>query len=108
MGVNFDERLHAEFAAEREEVAQKPVAEGGYDKEKAVGVGGPRFPDLPRVEDEILAKDWKCNAFSSVAKIFQRAVEEFLLGEDGKCGCPGGFERFCQPGRVEGIADDAA
>jgi len=56
VSVNFDEGLHAEFTAKSNEIAQRQIVEGSYNQEKAVGVVGPCFPDLPGIKDEILAK----------------------------------------------------
>ncbi len=55
-GVNFDEGLHGEFAAEGEEVAQKRIVERRDDKQEAVRIVGASLPNLPGIEDEILAQ----------------------------------------------------
>jgi hypothetical protein len=69
VSVNFDEGLHAELTAKSQEIAQLQIGEGSYDQQKAVGVVGPRFPDLPGIEDEVLAKSGQRNFFSCLAEI---------------------------------------
>jgi len=61
--VNFDHRFHAEFPAERDQFDELLLAQHGDDQEKTVGVIGARFPDLPRIENKILAKNGELNAF---------------------------------------------
>ncbi len=56
-GVNFDHRLHAEFPAESDQFDELLLAQRRDDQQKTVGVIGARFPDLPRIEDKILAKN---------------------------------------------------
>ena len=107
-GVNFDERLHVQFAAEGDEVAEKRVVERGDDQEEAVGIVGARFPDLPGIENKILAEDGQRDFFAGFAKIFERAAKEFAFGEDGESGGAGGFERLSEGGSIEWIANHAA
>lgn len=83
-GVNFDERLHLQFTAEREQVVKKRVRQRGDNQEKAVGVIGARFPDLPGIENEILTESGKLDLFAGIAEIFQGAAEEFAFREDGE------------------------
>lgn len=107
-GVNFDERLHAQLAAQSEEVAEESVFERRDDEQKAIRVVGASFPDLPRIEDKILAKDGKLDGFAGVAKIFQRAAEEFAFGEHGKSGSTRGFETLREGYGIERVAKDTA
>src|SRR5271166_5319346 len=58
-GMNFDERLHRDFAAKGEEVTQERIIERGDDQEKAIGIVGASFPNLPGIENEILAQGRK-------------------------------------------------
>ena len=106
--VDLDERLHVEFAAEGDEFAQSAVVESGDDQEETVGIVGARFPDLPGIEDEIFAQNGERDFFAGIAKIFQRAAEEFAFGENGESGGAGGFEGFGKRGGVKGIANDSA
>src|SRR4029077_8719128 len=103
-GVDFDERLHAEFATEGNQVAKLRIVQGCHNQEKTVGVIGAGFPDLPGIENEILAKDWQRDSFSGFAQILERAMKEFFLSKDGKGGGAGSSQRACQRWRVEGIA----
>ena len=106
--MDFDERLHGEFAAKGHEILQELVAERGNDQQKTISVVGAGFPNLPGIKNKIFAENGKCGFFSRVAQIFQGAVEEFAFGEDGEgCGA-GSFERFGQSGRIERVADDSA
>jgi len=84
------------------------VAEGRDDQQKAVRIVGARFPDLPRIEDEILAQDRDLDGFACVAEIFQSAAEKFTLCEDGEGDCSGGFERSSERDWVKGFANDSA
>jgi hypothetical protein len=108
LGVNLDERLHFEFAAEVDEFFQSGIAKGGDDEEEAVGVVGAGFPDLPRIEDKIFPQDGLRDFLAGVAEIFERAAEEFGLGEDGERYGAGGRERLRERDRIEWIANDAA
>src|SRR5581483_11455265 len=94
--------------AQGEELLQQRIREGGDNEKKTVGVVGASFPDLPRVEDEILAQHRQLNVLAGIAKIFQRTGEKFRFGKDGKSGGAGGFERFGEGGRVKRITKDAA
>lgn len=107
-GVNFDEGFHSEFAAEGEKIAKKTVVEGGNNQKETVGVVGARLPNLPGIEDKILAEGGKRDSLAGITEIFQRAAEEFAFGENGKGGGSGGFERFGKFRCIEGIPDDAA
>ena len=106
--VNFDERLHFYFATEVDELFKRGIAQSGDDEEEAVGVVGAGFPDLPRIEDEIFAQDWLGDFFAGIAEIFERAAEEFGLGEDGEGGGSICRERIRECDVIEGVADDAA
>ncbi len=55
--MNFHERLHAELAAKRDQIAQLFIVQCGDDQQETVGVVSAGFPDLPGIEDEVLAKD---------------------------------------------------
>ena len=106
--VDFDQWLHAEFATESDEVAELLVVESGDNQQKTVGIIGARFPDLPGIEDKILAQNRKRDLFARIAQIFQRAVKEFALGKDGKRRGAGRFERLCERYCIKWIADDSA
>src|SRR5229473_379330 len=71
--VNFDERLHAQLAAQSDEVAEERILQSGGDKEKAVGVIGASFPNLPGIKNKILAQNRKLHDLASIAQVFQRA-----------------------------------
>ena len=107
-GVNLDERLHAEFAAESDQVAKKLVAESSDDQQETVGVVGARFPDLPGIEDKILAKDGELDGFARIAQIFQRAAKKFSFGEHGERSRACRFQRARQLNRIEWIAKNSA
>lgn len=92
--VHFDERLHMEFAAKCDEVAQEWVGEGSDDEEEAVCIVGASFPDLPGIEDEILAEGWECDFFAGIAKIFQGAAEKLAFGKDRERSGTRRLERF--------------
>ena len=66
-GMNLNERFHAEWAAEGNELGELRIVQCGDNKEKAVGIVGTRFPDLPRIENEILAKGGQSYRFSCLA-----------------------------------------
>src|SRR6266480_2419904 len=61
-----------------------------------------------RVENEILAQDRKLRALSRVAKILERAAEEFRLGKNGQGHGSGGLERLRERDGIERLAQDAA
>src|SRR6266446_6090916 len=54
--VHLDERLHAQLAAQGDKVAKQRIFKYGNDQKKAIPVVGAGFPDLPGIEDKILAK----------------------------------------------------
>src|SRR5882672_6890698 len=68
-GVNFHERLHAKLAAERDEFMELRISKRGDDQEKTVGVVSTRFPNLPRIEYEVLAKNGESDGLAGFAKI---------------------------------------
>ena len=105
--VNFHDRLHADLTAERDEVAKKFIAESGDDEQEAVGVVRPRFPNLPSIEDEVLAKHGKFDGFARIAEIFQRAAKEFSLGKDREHGGACCFQRLGQLDRLERVAENS-
>ncbi len=107
-GVNFDERLHSNLAAKYDEVAKKRIFESGYDEEKTVGVVGASFPNLPGIEDKILAQNRELDGLAGIAEIFQRAAEKFSFREHGKRASPRGFQGLTQRHRFEWIANYAA
>src|SRR5258708_22865722 len=51
--VDLDQGLHADFAAENDQVEKERIVKRGDNKEKAVGVIGGCFPHLPRIENDI-------------------------------------------------------
>jgi hypothetical protein len=79
--VNFHDGFHADLTAEGDEVAEKLIAESGHDKQEAVSVVRARFPDLPGIEDEVLAKDGNLYGFARIAQIFQRAAKKFSFSK---------------------------
>src|SRR5258708_4430698 len=105
--VNFHERLHSKFAAEGDEVAKLRVAQHSGHEQEAVRIVRASFPDLPGIEDKILAEYGKIHGFSGVAEIFQRAAKKFRFGEDGERHGARGFECGGQPGRIELLAQNA-
>jgi len=107
-GVNFDERLHAKLAAERDELGELRVGERGHNEKITVRIVGASFPHLPRVENEILAEHGQSDRFSGFPKILERAAKKFLLSEDGKRASTGGFEGTSQGDSIEGFAQNAA
>jgi len=106
--VDFDKRLHVEFTAEGDEVAEKFIAERDDHKEETVGVVGAGFPDLPWIKDEILAQSRKRDFFAGIAKVFQRAPEELSFRKNRESSGASGFEGFGKRGRIKRIANDAA
>src|SRR5258708_32978177 len=70
-GVNLHERLHAKLAAERDELVQLRISKRGDDQEKTVSVVSTRFPNLPRIEYKVLAKNGESDGLAGFAKIFQ-------------------------------------
>ena len=106
--MNFHQRLHVQFAAESNQVAQKVIVERHDHQEETVGIIGARLPNLPGIKDEILAQSRNGDFFASVAKIFQRAAEEFAFGEDRESGGASGLQGFGQGGRIEGFTNNAA
>src|SRR5260370_36132870 len=66
-GVNFDERLHADLSAKSEELAKERIAKSGDNQQKAVGVVGARFPNLPGIKNKIFAQDWEWNRLTGIA-----------------------------------------
>ena len=107
-GVDFDERLHAELTAKSYQLAQRTVVQRGNDEEKTVGIIGAGFPDLPRIEDKVLAQDRLRDFFARVAHVFKRTAEEFGLGENRERSGAGGSKGSSQRNWVERIADDSA
>src|SRR5256885_2262052 len=101
--VNFHQSFHAQLAAELEQVAELRTLERGDDEQKAVGIIGASFPDLPGIKDEILAEHREMNGFAGITQILKRAVEKFLFGEDGKRGGASGFESVRQSDSVKGV-----
>ncbi len=79
--VHFDERLHAQFAAEREQFAEQRIIESGHNQQEGIGVRGPCFPYLPGIDDEILAQHGQSDRRARVAHVFQIALKKFLLGQ---------------------------
>src|SRR6267378_3052421 len=68
-GVNLDERLHTKLAAERDELMQLRISKRSNNQEKTVGVVSTRFPNLPGIEDEVLAKYRKSYGLAGFAEI---------------------------------------
>src|SRR6266403_2877626 len=68
-GVNLDERLHTKLSAERDEFMQLRISKRSNNQEKTVGVVSTRFPNLPGIEDEILAKNRKSYGLACFAEI---------------------------------------
>ena len=52
----FDERLHSQFAAERQQLEQHLILEARDNQQEGVSIRRPRFPHLPRIDNEILAQ----------------------------------------------------
>jgi hypothetical protein len=106
--VDLDERLHGKFAAQSEEIAQKRIVERRHNQEETIRIVGTGFPNLPGIKDKILAQSGEGHFLACIAKILERAAEEFTFRENGKRGGAGGFQGFGKGRRVEGIANDAA
>src|SRR5260370_15358379 len=107
-GVDLDERLHAHFAAECNEVAKQRIYKYGDDEEEAIRIVRASFPDLPGIEDKILAQNRELDGLAGVAEIFQRAAEKFAFGQNGESGSARSFERLREGHGIERIAKDAA
>ena len=54
--VHLDQRFHSQLAAEREQLAERRIAQDGDDQQKRIGVGSARLPHLPGIDDEIFAQ----------------------------------------------------
>ena len=65
--MDLDERLHANLAAERDQVAKKPIVQSRDDEQKAVGVIRARLPNLPGIKDKIFAQDRELNRLAGIA-----------------------------------------
>ena len=107
-GVYFDERFHVQLSGESDQVAQERVGERGDDEQETVGIISAGFPDLPGIEDEVLAKGGKGNILAGIAEILERATEELAFCENGERHGASGFERLGKCGRIERIAYDAS
>src|SRR6266404_8204176 len=68
-GVNFDQRLHAKLAAERDELMELRIGKRSDNQEKTVGVVSTRFPNLPGIEDEVLPQYRKSYGLAGFAEI---------------------------------------
>src|SRR5882762_328131 len=68
-GVNFDQRLHAKLAAERDELMELRIGKRSDNQEKTVGVVSTGFPNLPGIENEVLAKNGESYGLAGFAKI---------------------------------------
>src|SRR5260370_1574367 len=69
--VDLDQRLHADFAAQHDQVAKKPIVHSCNDEQKTVGVIRTCFPNLPGVKNKIFAQDRQLNRFAGVPKILR-------------------------------------
>src|SRR6266851_4138609 len=90
--------------------ASKPeerILQSGGDKEKAVGVIGASFPNLPGIKNKILAQNRKLHDLASIAQVFQRAAEKFSLCEHGKRASPGEFQGLREGHWFEWLANHA-
>ena len=67
--VNFNERLHTKLAAERDELMQLRISKCSDNQEKTVGVVSTRIPNLPGIEDEVLAKHRKSYGLAGFTEI---------------------------------------
>ena len=106
--VHFDQRFHSKFSPKSDEIAKKVILKHSDYEKKTVGVVGPRFPDLPGVEDEVFAEYGELDGFASIAEILQRAAKEFRFGEYGERGSARGFKGLRQGNGIEGIANHTA
>src|SRR5580692_2401432 len=106
-GVDFHERLHADLAAERDEIAKKFIVERSNNEQEAVGVVGARLPDLPGIENEVFAKDGHFYSMARIAKVFQGAAKEFAFRQHGQHGRACCFQGLCQLDGMEGIAENS-
>src|SRR5256885_2084935 len=106
--VNLDERLHANLAAQGDEVAKQRIFKYGDDEAKAIRVVGASFPDLPGIEDKILAQNRELDRLAGVAEIFQRAAEELAFGQNGESGSARGLQSLREGYGIEWIAKDTA
>ena len=106
--VNLDERLHANLTAQGDEVAQQRIFKYRDDEEKAVCVVGAGFPDLPGIEDKILAQNRELDRLAGVAEILQRATEKLAFGQNGEGGSPRGLQSLGEGRGIEEIAKDTA
>ena len=73
-----------------------------------VGVVGTGFPNLPGIEDKILAESRQGYFLARVAKILERSVEELAFGKDGKRGGPCILESLRKSRRIKWFADHPA
>ena len=83
------------------------VGERGDDEQDGVGGGGAGFENLEWIEDEVLAQAGNRDGGRREGEIFERALEEFLVGEHGERGCSGGFKRAGQRGWIEVRTDES-
>src|SRR5690242_17295994 len=105
--MNLHERLHFQLASESQQLAKQFVTERGNDQQKAVRVVRARFPDLPRIEEEVLAQHGELHGISSVAEILERASKKFAFGQHGKHGGSRGFQGLRQLDGMEWFAKNS-
>jgi hypothetical protein len=74
------------------EARQFVVSERGGDEEDGIGAMSASFDDLIVVDDEVLAEAGNAGGGGGSLKVGKAALEERLVGEDGKGSGSGGFE----------------
>ena len=108
-GVNFHERLHSELAAERDQFAKRVVRERCDDEQEAVGVVGARFPDLPGIEDEVLAqRRGALLALRASRRFFSEPPKNSPSVRTESAAAPAASRDLASRGSVKGIANNSA
>jgi hypothetical protein len=107
-GVDFDEDIEAvSLLGNESEGIEMTVPEGGGDEENGIGAMGAGFYDLVLVDDEVFAEAGNFGRGRGDFEIVEAALEERLVGENGKRGGSGAFEAGGEGLRIEIGADEA-
>src|SRR5689334_11388249 len=84
------------------------IRQNGGDQQNCICTPFDGFEDLPFIDDEIFAKQWKFYGFANLFQIIERALEKFFVGENGQTTCASSFVFFGDTDWIKIFADDSS
>ena len=105
--MNFHQHGQAGLGGERMKFCQLLVRQNGDDEQDGVRAPFDGFENLALINDEILAQQRQFHGGANLAEIIERALEKFLVRQNGQAACARRLVFFGDADGIEILANDA-